>query len=174
MSRRMAVAVWIAGVAAAHAALPVAIAGRTRHATTPAPAAARLAGLGCLAAGTAGLVWSLAQHFKAAKSGYEFTLTPEYLLRSGPYRFSRNPMCVSELTMWAGWTLLFADPVLAGAAGLLALAMRHSISLEEAALGARFGDTWREYAAQTSRWIAPPVRHLYERPRRPLVAQRRR
>lgn len=32
MSRRMAVAVWITGVATAHAALPVAIAGRTRPA----------------------------------------------------------------------------------------------------------------------------------------------
>lgn len=40
----MAVAVWITGVATAHAALPVAIAGRTRPAAPPAPAAARLAG----------------------------------------------------------------------------------------------------------------------------------
>jgi protein-S-isoprenylcysteine O-methyltransferase Ste14 len=155
MPRRLAVMGWIVGAGAVHVGLPVALARRTRRAAVTAPAAIRQAGLGCVGLGAAGLAWSLAQHFKAAPAGgYEVVArAPEYLLRSGPYRFSRNPMYVAELGMWAGWTLLFANPVLGGATALWALAMRYAVTLEEAALAARFGDAWQQYAAQTPRWI---------------------
>jgi protein-S-isoprenylcysteine O-methyltransferase Ste14 len=155
MPRRLAVMGWIVGADAVHVGLPVALARRTRRAAVTAPAAIRQAGLGCVGLGAAGLAWSLAQHFKAAPAGgYEVVArAPEYLLRSGPYRFSRNPMYVAELGMWAGWTLLFANPVLGGATALWALAMRYAVTLEEAALAARFGDAWQQYAAQTPRWI---------------------
>jgi protein-S-isoprenylcysteine O-methyltransferase Ste14 len=81
------------------------------------------------------------------------TLAPEYLLRSGPYRFTRNPMYVFKLVIWTGWSLLFSDPVLAGLAGLLALGLNRAARLEESALAARFGDAWQEYASRTPRWI---------------------
>jgi protein-S-isoprenylcysteine O-methyltransferase Ste14 len=154
MSRPAAVTFWVVGVGTFHVAFPLAVAKRTRHLARPALPAAWLAGLGSLVVGTAGLTWSLAQHFKAARDGgFEISVAPEYLLQSGPYRYSRNPMYIAELGMWTGWTLLFNNPVLAGATVLLALAMRHSVTLEEAALAARFTDTWHEYAAETPRWI---------------------
>jgi protein-S-isoprenylcysteine O-methyltransferase Ste14 len=155
MSRRLAVVVWIVGAGAVHVGLPFAVARRTRRAAVTAPAGVRRAGVGCVGLGAAGLTWSLAQHFKAApEGGYEvIARAPEYLLRSGPYRFSRNPMYVAELGMWTGWTLLFANPILGGATALWAFAMRHSVTLEEQALAARFGDAWRDYTAQTPRWL---------------------
>lgn len=154
-SRRLAATTWTVGATAVHVWLPWVVARRTRRAAVTAPAAIRLAGLGCVGLGAAGLTWSLAQHFKAApEGGYEvIARAPEYLVRSGPYRFSRNPMYLAELGMWAGWTVLFANPILGGATVLWAFAMRHAVTLEEAALAARFGDAWREYAAHTPRWI---------------------
>jgi len=149
------VLVWSAGVLGAHALLPVALARRSHRTGAQPHRAARLAGVGCLVAGTLGLAWSLAQHFEAAPERRlkVATLEPEYLLRAGPYRFSRNPMYVSEVVIWAGWTLLFANPLLATLTGVFAVALKRAASLEEAALAARFGVEWREYAARTPRWI---------------------
>ncbi len=150
--------VWITGVLTAHALLPLALSRRRRRVVAQPCGAEQIAGVGCLAAGTAGLVWSLAQHYEAKpEHGYElFTLAPEYLLREGPYCFSRNPMYVSELLVWAGWSLFFFDPVLAGLTGLFALGLNRAARLEETALAARFGETWHEYAARTPRWIGVP------------------
>jgi protein-S-isoprenylcysteine O-methyltransferase Ste14 len=49
--------------------------------------------------------------------------------------------------------LLFADPLLATLTGVFAVALNRAARLEEAALAARFGEDWREYAARTPRWI---------------------
>jgi len=62
-------------------------------------------------------------------------------------------MYVSEVTLWVGWTLLFADPALAGLTGLLVLGLNRAARVEETALTVRFGDAWREYAARTPRWV---------------------
>jgi protein-S-isoprenylcysteine O-methyltransferase Ste14 len=155
LPREVVVLVWSAGVLAAHALLPVALARRSGRTGAQPRRAARLAGSGCLVAGTAGVAWSLAQHFEAAPERRlkVATLEPQYLLRAGPYRYSRNPMYVSEVVIWAGWTLLFADPLLAALTGAFALALNRIARLEEATLAARFGVEWREYAARTPRWI---------------------
>jgi protein-S-isoprenylcysteine O-methyltransferase Ste14 len=152
--RRAAVAIWTTGIVAVHAVLPIAIA-RRRRTVASRNRAARFVGVGCLLAGTSGLAWSLAQHFEAAPhGGYElFTFAPEYLLRNGPYRFSRNPMSMSEILVWSGWSLLFADPVLAALSCGLLFGLNRAARLEEAALEARFGQTWEQYAARTPRWV---------------------
>jgi protein-S-isoprenylcysteine O-methyltransferase Ste14 len=154
LRRPAAVVVWLAGIVGTHAVLPVVVAHRPGRTVSP-PRPARLAGVGCVLAGSAGLAWSLAQHFEnAPEEGYEaFTFAPEYLLRTGPYGFSRNPMYVSEVVVWAGWSLLFADRLLAGLTCLLALGLNRAAGVEEAALAARFGETWHEYAKHTPRWI---------------------
>jgi hypothetical protein len=62
------------------------------------------------------------QHFEAVPdSGYTMALTPDYLLQSGPYHYSRNPMYVAELAMWAGWSLVFGNLAVAGGTALLAV-----------------------------------------------------
>jgi protein-S-isoprenylcysteine O-methyltransferase Ste14 len=160
VSRPAAVAFWTAGIAVVHVGIPIVLARSTPRAAIQAPPAVRLVGLTSLAGGLAGLIWALAQHFEAVPEGggYTMALTPDYLLQSGPYRFSRNPMYVAEAAMWAGWTLLLGSPTVAGATALLALGLSRAVTLEEEALAARFGKTWQAYAARTPRWLGlkPP------------------
>jgi protein-S-isoprenylcysteine O-methyltransferase Ste14 len=154
MTRRAAVAVWTVGIAMAHIALPVVLARTTRRLVFPVSTPVRLAGLTSLVGGLAGLIWSLSQHFQAVpEGGYRMALTPDYLLQSGPYRYSRNPMYVAELGMWGGWSLLLRSPAVAGATAVLVLGLSRAVALEEAALATRFGKTWESYTAQTPRWI---------------------
>jgi protein-S-isoprenylcysteine O-methyltransferase Ste14 len=160
MSRRTAVAVWFVGVAAVHIGLPIAVAATTRRAALRGPLGVRFAGVTSLVTGLAGLSWSSAQHFEAApEEGYKMALTPDYLLESGPYRFSRNPMYVAEVAIWAGWSLVFTNPVLLGATTLVALGLGRAARVEEAAMAARFGDAWSEYTAATPRWLGSHKGH---------------
>ncbi len=155
MTLRAAVGVWTVGIATVHVALPVLLAWTTRRHAFQAATPVRVVGLASLVGGLAGLIWSLTQHFEAVPAGrYKMALTPNYLLQSGPYHYSRNPMYVGELAMWGGWSLLLASPTVAGATVLLGLGMSRAAALEETALAARFGKTWEAYAAQTPRWLA--------------------
>jgi hypothetical protein len=63
----------------------MAVAAIPRRAALRGPLAVRVDGVTSLVTGLAGLTWSLAQHFEAApREGYKITLTPDYLLGSGP------------------------------------------------------------------------------------------
>ena len=111
MSRRTAVGVWIIGIGLAHMVLPLGVGWATRRSAFKDYPAIRLVGLASLSGGFGGLAWSLAQHYQAVPDGgYKMALTPDYLLQSGPYRLSRNPMYVAELAMWTGWALLLETP----------------------------------------------------------------
>jgi protein-S-isoprenylcysteine O-methyltransferase Ste14 len=148
------VAFWSVGIAVVHVGIPIGLARATRPATFQPRPVVRLIGLSSLLGGLAGLIWALAQHFKAVpEGGYKMALTPDYLLQSGPYQYSRNPMYVAELAMWAGWSLLLASPTVAGATVLLGFGLGRAVRLEEEALAARFGETWEAYAAGTPRWL---------------------
>jgi protein-S-isoprenylcysteine O-methyltransferase Ste14 len=157
VSRRAAVVVWVSGVAVVHVGLPVLVAVSARRATLKAHTSVRFTGLTSLLVGLTGLTWSLAQHFEAVpEGGYKMALTPQYLLQSGPYRFSRNPMYVFELAIWTGWSMLLTNPLLGGATALFGLGLRRAVRLEETAMAARFGTAWDEYAARTPRWLGSP------------------
>src|SRR5512143_1454973 len=45
--------------------------------------------------GTAGLLWTMSLHAAQSAQGIEWVLVKSYLLRGGPYAFSRHPMYLS-------------------------------------------------------------------------------
>jgi protein-S-isoprenylcysteine O-methyltransferase Ste14 len=167
LPRCVALVVWLAEIGTAHVIAPLRLSQRgQRHGWRDGrPGPANLVGVAPLAAGAVLVAWPGVRHFRAmpgksfvvwplprTPSG-ELAYAPEYLLTDGPYRFSRNPMHVGGLSVWAGWAILLGSQpvarVLAAATALLPM----GVAWEEQGLARRFGDEWGAYAARTPRWI---------------------
>lgn len=76
------------------------------------------------------------------------------LVRSGVYRFTRNPMYLGlliALTAWAVWLSNWLGFLVLPA--FVAYITRYQIVSEERALAAKFGAEFNDYAAQVRRWI---------------------
>lgn len=77
-----------------------------------------------------------------------------FLVTSGIYRFTRNPMYLGLLLLLAGWALYLANVLAFLFLPAFILYMNHfQIKPEERALTARFGREYVEYAARVHRWI---------------------
>ncbi len=76
------------------------------------------------------------------------------LVTNGPYRFSRNPIYISELAMTLGCSLLLRSPAIMMATPLLLLALtKLAVEPEERHLRAKFGAEFERFCAQTPRWL---------------------
>jgi protein-S-isoprenylcysteine O-methyltransferase Ste14 len=157
MPRAAGLLVWALGVVALHAVAPFELSRLGQRAerpgrTTP---SMRRAGLLTVAGGTALMGWAFAAHFRAARRGWvlESGLTPGYLLRSGPYRRSRNPMYAGEALAWLGWTLLYGSPAVGAGLAALCATWAKIVRWEERRLLERFGEDYRAYLTEVPRWV---------------------
>jgi protein-S-isoprenylcysteine O-methyltransferase Ste14 len=76
------------------------------------------------------------------------------LVRTGPYRFSRNPMYLGMLILYAALALAFGVLwSLALLPVLLLVLDRLVVPREEAYLERKFGDDYRAYRKQVRRWL---------------------
>jgi protein-S-isoprenylcysteine O-methyltransferase Ste14 len=93
-------------------------------------------------------------HFAQAPERVQLEPTPSYLLRRGPYAFSRHPMYLSELVLLFGWTLFYGSiaVLIAFVVGCVFFNLV-KIPQEERALKARFGEAYREYKNRVPRWF---------------------
>jgi protein-S-isoprenylcysteine O-methyltransferase Ste14 len=79
---------------------------------------------------------------------------PTALVRTGPYRFTRNPDYVGQASLSAGLGLLFDVPaVLLGTIVALLVVHWTVVPREERVLEARFGEAYREYRRRVPRWL---------------------
>ncbi len=113
-----------------------------------------LLGLIPVVVGTTGLIWTMVLHFAQSREGLEMELAKSYLLRRGPYAFSRHPMYFSELTLLFGWVIFYGS-VAVLIAFVIACAVFNfvNVPLEERALEASFGEAYREYKNRVPRWF---------------------
>jgi protein-S-isoprenylcysteine O-methyltransferase Ste14 len=148
--------VWWVGVPLVHGGLPWAVSRiGVRHGWADGrPVIWNWLGLVPVAAGAVILAWVSVAHLKEAEEGVEVELVPRYLVRGGPYAWSRNPMYVAEIALWIGWAALFGSlPVLAGGVVLWAAMHFLAIPWEERVLEERFGESYRAYKQSVSRWL---------------------
>ncbi len=81
-------------------------------------------------------------------------LAPILLLTSGPFAWSRNPMYVSALTLWVGWSLFYGSTAVAAVCPVFwALVAFIIVPREERSLEACFGETYLRYKQQVPRWL---------------------
>jgi len=113
-----------------------------------------LLGLIPLVAGIAGSLWTLVLHFAQSGEGLDWEPDKSYLLTSGSYAFSRNPMYLFELTLLFGWVLVYGS-VAVFIAFLVwwAWFSFFQVPQEERTIEARFGEAYREYKNRVPRWF---------------------
>jgi protein-S-isoprenylcysteine O-methyltransferase Ste14 len=114
---------------------------------------ARLLAAVLLVPGLGLVLWSLWLFLRARTSPLPMRATTS-LVRTGPYRWTRNPMYLGMLLTYTGTALLFdvfwalvLIPV------VMALVVRLVIRREERYLEATFGDEYRRFKAEVRRWI---------------------
>ena len=99
--------------------------------------------------------------FAAAVRGFAKAATPvrrtrpaRALVTTGPYGWSRNPIYLGMLLLYAGIGLATRSPwVLALALPLFVIIRYGVVAGEEAYLERRFGEAWRDYKARVRRWL---------------------
>jgi protein-S-isoprenylcysteine O-methyltransferase Ste14 len=148
--------VWAVLVLAIQVLLPWAIAkiGPRLGWSEVAPGKWNITGLIAVAIGLGLYVWCLAIHFINYPASVRVGFSPPLLVVAGPYRFSRNPMYLSALIAWVGWTIFYGSPSIFVALVLLwsVFAFR-VIPFEERQLQAMFGDDYLEYKRSVPRWM---------------------
>lgn len=84
-------------------------------------------------------------------------LSPEKataIVRSGPYRFTRNPMYLGMASILFAFCLYLANPVSLVAVGVFVIYItRFQIIPEERLLVQKFGESYAEYTRSVRRWI---------------------
>jgi protein-S-isoprenylcysteine O-methyltransferase Ste14 len=111
-------------------------------------------GLAGVAIGITIYAWCLSFHFRTYTDSVRLGFSPPHLVTDGPYQISRNPMYVSGLFAWLGWTIFFGSPaVLIGLVFLWLIFTFRVIPGEERQLEALFGDDYLEFKRTVRRWI---------------------
>ena len=76
------------------------------------------------------------------------------LIQDGPYRFTRNPIYLSVVTIFLGVSLIDNSALLLVVLAIdFILVDRIQVPLEERYLQETFGDTYSQYKAKVRRWI---------------------
>lgn len=111
-------------------------------------------GLIPLVVGITGSLWTLVLHFAQSGDGLDWEPDKSYLLTSGPYAFSRNPMYLFELTLLFGWVLLYESvAVLIAFLVWWAWFSFFPVPQEERRIEARFGEAYIKYENKVPRWF---------------------
>ena len=101
-----------------------------------------------------GISAAVVRAFRAAGTSISTTRPTSRLVCTGPFRFSRNPDYIGQLLVYVGasagsnswWPILIAPFA-------LGLIQRGVLRREERYLEKKFGQEYRDYAANVHRWI---------------------
>ena len=118
------------------------------------PSIWNLLGLIPLVAGIAGSLWTLGLHFSQSHGRLDFEPDKNYLITSGVYAFSRNPMYLSELLLLFGWVIFYGSvAVLIAFLVWWAWFSFVQVPQEERVIEARFREAYHEYKRRVPRWF---------------------
>jgi protein-S-isoprenylcysteine O-methyltransferase Ste14 len=113
---------------------------------------ARLAGAALIAAGLAVFVLALVQ-FRRHRTTVLPRETPEAMIQTGIYRWSRNPIYLADAMILAGIALRWDAASLLLVPLFMAMIRVRFINGEEAVMRQRFGANYEAYALRVRRWL---------------------
>jgi protein-S-isoprenylcysteine O-methyltransferase Ste14 len=126
----------------------------TRYGWELGPSWWNILGVPFLVVGPVLLVLAMREHLNRLRSLRTVSDTPpDFLIQTGPYRFTRNPMYVAEMTIWLGWTIFFASTLVLLGFAVLTVALVFGVPFEERGLQKQFGETYLEYKRVVPRWL---------------------
>lgn len=107
-----------------------------------------------LGLGLFGLLWCVRDFFVSGRGTLAPWDPPMHLVVVGLYRFVRNPMYISVLTVVVGWWLGTGSRSLAVYVGILAIGFHLRVIFhEEPWLRRQFGEEWTTHSASVRRWL---------------------
>jgi len=111
-------------------------------------------GVALIAIGAAVVLWCVRDFYVRGSGTLAPWNPPRSLVRSGLYRFTRNPMYVGILTALCGWATLFTSPLLGAWAALMAVVFHlRVLTYEEPWLRREFPEDWAAYSGEVPRWL---------------------
>jgi protein-S-isoprenylcysteine O-methyltransferase Ste14 len=114
----------------------------------------RYFGFPLIAIGSSGLLWCIWDFFSAGQGTLAPVDPPKHLVVRGLYRYVRNPMYVSVVTILLGEAIFFMSlPVLIEAVVFIVLAYLFVVRYEEPVLRRQFGKSYERYTKTVRRWI---------------------
>ncbi|UCG73718.1 MAG: isoprenylcysteine carboxylmethyltransferase family protein [Chromatiales bacterium] len=123
------------------------------------------AGYVVIAVGVMLLFWCVRDFYVIGKGTLAPWSPPKKLVVTGLYRFVRNPMYVSVITVLAGWCLLGASWVLLVYTLVVASLFHLRVTRnEELWLARKFGADWAPYSAAVNRWLPRATPWYPDRP----------
>jgi protein-S-isoprenylcysteine O-methyltransferase Ste14 len=106
-----------------------------------------------VAAGLMLALWAFAT-FRRARTSVIPNQPASHLVRTGPYRYTRNPMYLALTLVYFGVALFFDKTWPLGLLPLVVLALRKLVvAREEAYLERAFGHAYIEYTRAVRRWL---------------------
>jgi protein-S-isoprenylcysteine O-methyltransferase Ste14 len=84
------------------------------------------------------------------------TTPPDKLITKGIYRYSRNPMHLSQVAIYLGVGIATASWVLLLLAAVFMVVPTLWVNAEERHCLNYYGDAYRDYTKRTPRWIGIP------------------
>jgi protein-S-isoprenylcysteine O-methyltransferase Ste14 len=111
-------------------------------------------GLPLIAIGASGLLWCIWDFFSTGRGTLAFVDPPKYLVVRGLYRYVRNPMYVSAMTIMIGEAIFFRSVAVLAEAGIFFVGAHLFVTLyEEPVLRRMFGAAYERYTQAVGRWV---------------------
>ena len=111
-------------------------------------------GLALMAAGLAGIAWTVGLFAFIGKGTLAPWSPPGRLVVAGPYAYVRNPMITSVIVVLLGEAIFFGSwPILAWTIFAFLLNHFYFIFSEEPGLSKRFGEEYEAYKKNVPRWV---------------------
>ena len=100
------------------------------------------------------MLWCVWEFFSEGRGTLAPIDPPKHLVVRGPYKYVRNPMYVSVVTILLGEAVFFSSKqILLEAAIFMAMTYLFVVFYEEPTLRRLFGESYEKYMQTVGRWI---------------------
>jgi protein-S-isoprenylcysteine O-methyltransferase Ste14 len=124
--------------------------------TADGPGIWNFVGLAPVVVGESGILWfavTAIRHLHLLPKRVKLGLTPQILITTGPFAFSRNPRYLFAGTLWFGLAIFLGSiPILVVLAGGVLLG-NYVVGREERTLERQFGELYLRYRSAVPRWL---------------------